>query len=66
MRSNYSTFTFWLNDSVPGALLLTRICQFLLSEFLYFVVFSNAKTRHLMQWVSFFNLDTMVLGEGPL
>lgn len=66
MRRDYSTLTLWLKGNVPGVLLFTRICQFLFSELLYFLVFSNAITRHLMQWVSFFNLDTMVFGKGLL
>ena len=66
MRRDYSTLTLWLKGNVPGVLLFTQICQFLFSELLYFLVFSNAITRHLMQWVSFFNLDTMVFGKGLL
>ncbi|KAF8624356.1 hypothetical protein AX15_005919 [Amanita polypyramis BW_CC] len=51
-RAGYSTLRRWLNEHVPGALWINRFSNFLLSELLYLLVFSNSISRKLMQWAS--------------
>lgn len=57
LRSNYSVPALWLRRVIPGALLLMRFYQFVLGELLYFLVFSNKKTRRIMQWVGYSNFN---------